>query len=200
MRQVDTIFRISPVVYVMFALSLLIVPLRWLIASIIAASVHEAFHILALRFFKRRIYSIQIGFRGVQLHTEPMTNMEELICALSGPIGGLVLLLCVRLIPLTALCAAFQTLYNLLPVYPSDGSRALRCGTKLFLRQESADKLCGIIEIIFLTGVTLLGIYGSFYLRLGIMPAVIAFILVWNKLHRKIPLQTGRSQGTIYPL
>ena len=200
MLQTKWRVRIAPVVYVTLALSLLIVPLRWLFAAILAAAIHELFHMLVLQVFKRRVYSAEIGFGGVILHTEPMLPHEELICALAGPLGGLALLLVSRWIPRIALCAAFQSLYNLLPVYPSDGGRALRCGARILLPRSIADRLCNIIETVFLTGVALLGIYGSFKLHLGIMPSAIGFILIWKKLRRKIPLQTGRSQGTIYPL
>lgn len=200
MQQAEWSVRIAPAIFVTLALSLLIMPLRWLLAAILAAAVHEFCHILVLRLFKRRIYSIEIGFGGIILHTEPLTPHEELICALSGPLGGLALLLAARWIPMTALCAAFQSIYNLLPVYPSDGGRALRCGIRILLPLSIADRLCNTIEILFLTGAALLGIYGSFRLHLGIMPFVIAFILIWKKLRSKIPLQTGRSQGTIYPL
>ena len=200
MQQAEWNVRIAPTIFVTMALSLLIVPLRWLLSAILAACIHELFHILALRLLKRRIRFVEIGFGGVILHTEPMPPHEELICTLAGPLGGLSLLFAARWIPMTALCAAFQSLYNLLPIYPSDGGRALRCGAMILLHTDIAERLCNVIETVFLSGTALLGIYGSFRLHLGIMPCAIAFILIWKKLRRKIPLQTGRAQGTIYPL
>ena len=191
---------VSAGIYFALALLLLTLPLKWLLAAIISASVHEMCHIAMIKFLGLRIFSIRIGIYGAKIQTESMSYTREILCALAGPVGGLFLLPLARWIPRIAVCAAFHSLYNLLPVYPSDGGRALRCGIKLLAPIETAEKICSIIETCFLTFVTLLGFYGSFVLHLGFYPALIAFILVSRKLRLKIPLQTGRSQGTIETL
>ena len=61
------------------------------------------------------------------MHADGMSTTKTLICVLAGPIGSLLLLLYIRWIPRIAFCALVQTIYNLLPIYPLDGGRAIRC-------------------------------------------------------------------------
>ena len=188
---------VSAGLYFAAAFLVLTLPIKWLTAAFISAVIHELFHIAAIRLWKLQIHSIRIGIGGTQIQTEPMSHVQELVCALAGPAGGLTLLLFARNIPRIALCAAFHSLYNLLPIYPSDGGRALRCGAKLIFPDRIADNIYEAIETGFLVCVTLLGVYGSFVLHLGLYPMLIALILVGRKLKMKMSLQTGRTQGTI---
>lgn len=173
-------FSVSGNFYVYLALLLLIVPLRWLLASMMSAGVHEVFHLLALRLMGVPVYGLQIRPQGAKIQTGPMTDKQEMFCALAGPIGGLCLLPAVRWMPAVCLCAAFQSLYNLLPVYPADGGRALRCGLRLLLPEGCAKRLCGMVEIMTLVALLLTGLYGTCRLRLGIMPLLIAAAILWE--------------------
>lgn len=72
----------------------------------------------------------------MQIHTGDMSPAEAVICALSGPLGGLLLTLTIGYLPRLALCALVQSIFNLLPFYPLDGGRALRAmltNRKIFL-------------------------------------------------------------------
>lgn len=190
-------FCVSGGLFVILGFLVLLVPLQWLFAVIVSAVIHELCHVAVIRLWNLRILSVCVSIRGAQIRTEPMTYTQELTCALAGPVGGIMLLLFARWFPRVALCAAFHSLYNLLPIYPSDGARILRCGAKLLLPENTAEILCSVIETGFLVCVTLLGIYGSFVLGLGFYPVMIAFILTAKKLRFKNPLQTMVTQGTI---
>ena len=174
-----------------FALLILLVPLRWLLAAAVSVMVHELFHIGAIRCLGNPIFSIHLGIGGARIHTQPMPDWQELICALAGPVGGIVLLLFARWFPVVALCSGFHTLYNLLPVYPQDGGRALRCGARLLLPERWAALVCGIAEYTCLAGVAILGAYGTFILKAGIFPLVFAILFLHRSCRMKNSLQSG---------
>lgn len=180
---------LSPGLYFFAAVMILLVPLRWLLAAAVSVAVHELFHLAAIRLFGNRIYCVRVGFDGTRIHTQLMPLWQELVCALAGPLGGLLLLLLARWFPLTALCSGFHSLYNLLPVYPQDGGRALRCGAQLLLPDKWANTVCWVAEYTCLAGVGLLGIYGTFILRAGIFPLLFAILFLYRSQRMKNSLQ-----------
>ncbi len=118
---------VSPWVCVYAALTILLLPLKWILAAFIAAVFHEFCHILAVHLCGGRLRGFRIGGRGAVLHCDGMTTGRTLVCVLAGPLGSLLLVTLFRWIPRIAICALFQVAYNLLPIYPLDGGRAVRC-------------------------------------------------------------------------
>lgn len=184
-KQNKVHFSYTPTLFCYLAILLLIVPLRLLLAAIISAVTHELFHILALRLLRVPINEIYIGLRGAKISTQPMTQKQELICALAGPIGGILLILFYRWIPAISLCAFVQTLYNLLPLYPTDGGRALQCCAYLLLPEKYAHRFTWGLEIVTLSMILAASIYGSFGLHLGIIPLLFAFSVLLQSARRK---------------
>lgn len=168
------------------ALALLLLPLRWLIAAVMAAAVHELCHIFAVKICGSNLRKIEIGAFGAVIDVLPMSRGKELLCALAGPAGGLMLLLFARWLPRVAVCAAFQSLYNLLPVYPLDGGRALRCGAALLLPPPLADGVCLWTERVVKALVLGVGIYGCCIMKLGILPLILAILLAVRDKPEKI--------------
>lgn len=152
------------------ALLLLILPLRWIGAFLTAGLIHELFHLLAVRLCGGQVLRIRIGISGAKIETEPLEYHQALLCSLAGPAGGLMLIPLAGWFPRLAICAGIQSLYNLLPVYPLDGGRALRWGMRLLLPGKAGQQVCNWVENVCLCGIGLLGIYGTFALRLGLLP------------------------------
>lgn len=119
-------FRVRGGAYIMMGLWLLLVPVRWILGAALAAAVHELGHMAAIWASGGRVWAVEIGALGARIETEPMEPKTELCCALAGPAAGTLVCLFWRWAPEAAVMALVQTVYNLLPVYPMDGGRALR--------------------------------------------------------------------------
>ncbi len=128
---------ISPYVYLLLPIAFLLLPLRWVLAWGLAVAVHETGHYLALRLCRIPIWTTEITPFGVRMHTGELQGVEALVCSLAGPFAGLLLIILSRYLPYTALCAFLQAAFNLLPIYPLDGGRALRALLAIFISRES---------------------------------------------------------------
>lgn len=156
------------------SVAFLILPLRLTLAWVGAACVHEAAHYLVLLLCKTEVYRIKIGLGGAFMETSPMSCNVELLCALAGPVSGLMLLLLVKWLPTLAVCGCLQSAYNLLPVFPLDGGRVLKCIMK---RTNLPSGLYRVIEIIVFTVLVFGALYLTFRLLLGPLPLIGVTIL-----------------------
>lgn len=170
--------RILPGFYILVAFALLLVPFKWLAAWTVAAVIHELFHVLFLRLFGYRILSAQIGPTGANIKTDGQTGMKMAICAMAGPLSGLLLLPLLRIMPRLALCGAILSLCNLVPVYPLDGGRVVRGLVEHHHPPEKAKRILQFWEDIVLFLLAVLAVYASVRLRLGLYPAVWIGLLI----------------------
>lgn len=179
--------RISGWALIWLALLLLVLPLRWIISAICAAGFHECCHILAIRLCGGRINGFRIGQSGAVLDTAMLTRHQELLCALAGPAGSALLVLTANRFPRLAVCALFHGIYNLLPVYPLDGGRAIRCAAELFLGEETAESFCLWVTRCFSISLFASAIYVSFAYRMGILPVLLTGMLLIRTNYRNYP-------------
>ena len=179
--------RISGVATLWLALLLLVLPLPWIVAAIVAASFHEICHILAIRLCGGSIHDLKIGQRGASMGVAVLSPWQELVCTLAGPLGSFLLILTADLFPRLAVCALFHGVYNLVPIYPMDGGRALHCILTMLLGQGSAGTVG--VWITRILGVMLLiaGIYAFVVLQIGILPLVMAGFVICKTNMRKMP-------------
>ena len=166
MRRSPELGAVSGLLLVMLALMLLMLPLKWILAALLAAGFHELCHFAAVKLCGGTVGAISFGHSGTVMEASEVSRGREVICILAGPFGGLILLLFARWIPRTAICAAIQSIYNLLPVYPLDGGRILRC---LGLRES----VCLWTERSVFAALFAVAIYGCVFLKLGLMPLVL---------------------------
>ena len=113
-------------------LLILLIPLELTFSFYLAAAIHEAGHILLLRIFRVSICGISLHIGGATVQTAPVTAKEELLCAAAGPIASFLCAAFVRRFPLLGICALIQGIFNLLPLFPMDGGRVLRCLCSLY--------------------------------------------------------------------
>lgn len=109
----------------LWALCLLILPVRWAMGALLAALVHELAHCAAVWLFGGQVLSLKLGAQGAILETSPMQPGKEAFCTLAGPLGSFCVLLMGESFPEAGICAFFQGIFNLLPFYPLDGGRIL---------------------------------------------------------------------------
>ena len=181
----------DPAACILIAGMLLFLPLQWVVAVVFSAAFHELCHILALRICGVRIGCVSVGAGGVQMEVAVMQPYKEAICALAGPVGGLSLLLFSRWIPRAAVCGAIHALYNLLPLYPMDGGRVLRCIVQMLCPMKG-DSVFSAIQNIILVSITVLCVYACLFYGLGLLPMIFVALL-WRK--TKIHLANGGFYG-----
>lgn len=188
-RRSDTV-RISGGACFLGALILLTVPLRFLLAALAAAAVHELCHLCAIRLCGGSVTSISIGAGGTVMETTPLPPGRELLAALAGPAGSFLLLLFAQWLPLCALFGLVQGAFNLLPVYPLDGGRIMRCAALLsgFSWAERAADMLGYAAA---AAVFFLGIWAAFALRLGFYAVITGAVLLYRALPRNNSCKTA---------
>ena len=108
------------------ALMLLLFPVRFLAGVLLAAFIHELGHILAVKLSGGRVLAIRLRSCGARIETAPMSPGWAAFCALAGPAAGALTIFAWKSYPELALAGLVQTVFNLIPVYPLDGGRALR--------------------------------------------------------------------------
>ena len=187
---------IDPLTLLSGAWLLLILPLPWLGACVTAAAFHELCHLLAAKMVGGQVSGLTIGLSGAKIFACFPNGRGELLTALAGPAGSLLLVFFLPYLPRVALCAGVQGLYNLLPLYPLDGGRALRCLLEQTI-PEQAEKFCQWAAGITLLGLLLLAVWASTWLLLGAWPVVVAGGMCLRWLYQKNSLQIMGNRGTI---
>lgn len=177
--------------YFLWAVMLLTLPLRWIAAAAAAALIHELGHLLMVYLCGGRIWNVEIGTFGARMDAEPMQPFPQLLCSLAGPAASLLLLLFAGRLPRIAFCGAVQGLYNLLPIAPLDGSRALRCFAAMLSSETKAERICTHIEVSFLCLLAAAGLAAAFFLRLGLVPVLVCLVFLGKNI--KIPCKQAKQ-------
>ena len=168
---------ISPYFLTIAAVAILLLPLQWLIAWCIASVLHEIFHYIALLLCGYHVYGLKVCHKGIIMITDDLSHHHSIICSLSGPVAGFLLLLFVRVVPRMALCGAFLSVYNLLPIGSLDGGRALYSFVALLLSESKAQTAMKYIENAVLCIIYVFCFYAAIKLHTGLLPIMLALLL-----------------------
>ena len=178
---------ISGVSWILGALLILVVPLNWLLAAATAAVFHELSHSAAILLLGGKIHGLKILPDGIRMETSPMAARQEILCSLAGPAGSLLLVLLGKHTPRIALCALVQGCYNLLPVYPLDGGRALRCLLRWFLPPKAAKTVEGFLVCAVLAAACPVVLWLDWRLSMDGILVLAGIFGVGRRIFRKIP-------------
>ncbi len=185
-------FVISPGFCICIALSFLTLPFSWVFSWLTATFFHELCHYFAIRLTNSDLYSIRIDALGAKMETNIPTYGREIICATAGPIGSLSLILLAKWFPRIAICGFVQAAYNLLPVFPLDGGRAIMCLVKRYMPNRLW--VFTLLERAVLLMIGVLGIYCTMRLPLGIWPLIIPIILALKSYKIKNLANAGNNR------
>ena len=164
--------------------TLLLLPAGWWFGALFAAASHELCHYGALKMLGIRVISVRIYPFGAEMETTAMEPLQEVLSAMAGPLGSLVLARYTTGLPELALCACFQGCFNLFPVYPLDGGRIFRC-----LLPETVFR---ILEYGVLILVLALGFSLSISSRFGIYPLIPGIAAAIARIRTKFPCKEPR--------
>lgn len=180
---------ISPRLYLYLALLLLILPARWIIACICAATIHELGHIIAIKLLGLELHQIRIDVGGAVIETNCVNAAQELICAISGPAAGLLPLLLIRQFPAVAVCALLQTTYNLVPVVPLDGGRVMQCAFSMLLPECAAKRAAECISVVSFGIIFAVAVILTIKQIAGLIPFVVFALIAVKYMQQKNSLQ-----------
>jgi len=167
------------------ALLLLVLPLDWLLSALGAAAFHECCHGAAILLLGGRIRSLRIGAGGAKMDADIPGIWQELLCAAAGPAGSLLLLAFCHAVPKLAICGLIQGGFNLLPLYPLDGGRILRCCLQLLWPEQAEGLQKGLERLVIGTALAAALVTGWLLSREMLLLAAL-FLLIRVRA-RKIP-------------
>lgn len=174
-------FIIQPSFYIGVAVALLVIPLPLLFGWLAAAVIHEVSHCLMLRLCRCRIFAVRLDSFSAEIVTEELSNRQAFLCALAGPVGGLLPVLFSKWVPVMALCSILQTGFNLLPLFPMDGGRAVESLAKHFFSKDIAKKVCNFLEIGILLVLAAGVAYLTYRYSLSLLPLAAVCLLLLRR-------------------
>lgn len=167
------------------ALAILVLPWKWMLACCLSVTLHELFHLIALRFVFGKWMPIHAFSRGIKIYIPNISPQQELFCTLAGPVGSFLLTLTYPYFPSLAICALVQGVYNMLPIYPLDGGRAICCLTDIFLPRAYALWLTEYIAYGCIGASSAVAIFATVFYNWGVFPIIMLLILFWKQLFGK---------------
>lgn len=185
MQGSNSFFAVSPYLILFFPVVLLIIPIPWICAAVCSIVIHEACHILVARLLGKRIACISINSDGAEILMDNMSCIEELIVAAAGPCSCIFALFLAQHFPRFAVCSVVHSLYNLLPLYPSDGGRMIYSFAKLLFSANTAQKLYKAIEKLFWILIFFAAAVAIIFCHIGPLPVATGAILVIRQYKRK---------------
>ena len=167
-------------IYYLLCIGVLILPLKFMAYWLISVLVHEFFHYIAIIILGGHIYQLNISIFGMKMDTSPLSNNQEIICAIAGPLGGLLLcFLTITHFPLLGLLSLAHSVYNMIPLFPLDGGRVLH-GLIRFTGHKKHKRLITRIDKFVSVALLVTAGYCTFRLSLGFLPIIIAISMIFK--------------------
>lgn len=181
---------VQPSAFFLIAALILMLPLDWLAAAILAAIVHELGHLAAIYALGSRPERISIGGAGAKIRTGPLEGKTEFFSTAAGPAASFLLLSVCRFFPKLALCGLVQGMFNLIPVYPMDGGRLLCCLLRRLCPRQ-AERIFQFVQYLILCGMLALLWMAAIRRKDGFPPLLVCITVLSRLLLAKIPCKSA---------
>lgn len=180
-------------------------PTAVLAAVLLAATVHEWGHLAALRYYGVPIRALRLGALGAELDAPMLARLSyfrELAVTLAGVAVNLLCALALALLSarlgweVLALFAGAQLLlaaFNLLPILPLDGARALYLLTAYLFGLRAASTVTAVASVTLALTLAASGVYLSAVRHGGWLFAFSALALLWETLTQLGLAKAGKS-------
>lgn len=146
-------------------------------AFILAVFLHELGHFAVLRCLKIPIYRCHLTLCGASLETGTMAYSQEILSALAGPLVNLLLVLTTGFFPRFATLCLGLALFNLLPIFPLDGGRALRALLLWRLTPPLAEQVFFAVQWVTAVAIAVGAVYWGIVQQGGLWPFFLLFLL-----------------------
>ena len=184
--------RVSLSFYLLILAAAIVSPAQVLVSVLLATALHECGHLAILRLFRVPVEGLHLTALGAVLYAKGAQRLSygrELLVTLAGPATNL---LCALLAGAFAkywaalyvfaganviLCA-----YNLLPIQPLDGGRALYLAAAFFFGPMVGDAVSAVVGTACALSLLVLGIYLSVVSGSGVFFLLAACSLLWGAL------------------
>lgn len=148
---------------------------------LLALTCHELGHALAMLLLGVPIGGLQIGLSGAVLSGSFPSYGKELLCALAGPLAGLLATLVsygwAAEFAVVSLCLSAV---NLLPLYPMDGGRILRAVLSLNCELETITRVLRVVSGIVCCLLMVGACWVVAELQSGLWPIFAVLAILWR--------------------
>ena len=201
-RPFSAAVRVSASFWLLVLLAVIVSPPMAVAAVLTAAALHEIGHLAAMRHYGVSVRRFRLTALGAELDAPSLARLSygrELAVTLAGVAANL---LCAVLLVLLGLRTWWEwpfvfagahlvlAAFNLLPVVPLDGARALCLILSFFLGPTAGERVTAAVSLVCSLALCALGLRLSLGLQSGYLFAFAAFGLLYGSLR-----QLGLARG-----
>lgn len=148
---------------------------------LLALTCHELGHALAMLFLNVPVQSLHIGLSGAVLSGSFPSYGKELLCALAGPMAGLLAtVISYRWAAEFAVVSLCLSAVNLLPLYPMDGGRILGAVLSLHCELQTVTRVLSVISGVVCCLLMVGACWVVAELQSGLWPIFAVLAILWR--------------------
>ena len=190
-RPFSAAVRVNASFWLLVLLAAIVSPLTVVAAILTAAALHELGHLAVMRYYGVSVKCFRLTALGAELDAPTLARLSygrELIVTLAGVTVNLFCAILLALLGLRTWRA-----FNLLPVVPLDGARALCLALSFFLGPATGERITAAVSLACSLALCALGLKLSLELHSGWLFAFAAFGLLWGTLRQLGLARGGKS-------